>query len=259
MSERKYYCICDSNCKFETMTKEQILAAIAQAVETGSVGNCDTGFITKVKEQNNGLCVTFWVGTQAQYNALDSKAENCMYIISDDTTGTDLRKAFTAAVQAAEDAATAAAELAAAAKALEYQDLTNVMTLSWLVNGGGGLNLTGIRTENHFVRYIPALNVLTYNVSVYLKGKMAKDEVTYLAQYSAPARVRDGSQTPLQTIHRAAAVRDVEGRYVTLMAQDGSGNAVGSGISIRANEAIDTGDEECRIIFQGWHYVAPTE
>lgn len=87
---RKYYCICDSNCKFETMTKEQILAAIAQAVETGKIGNCDAGFITKVKEQNSGGYVTFWVGTQASYNALDNIEQNCLYIITDDTTESDI-------------------------------------------------------------------------------------------------------------------------------------------------------------------------
>ena len=108
--ERKYYCYCDSNCKFETMTKEQILAAIAQAVETGSVGNCDTGFVTKVKEQNGGSCVTFWVGTRAQYNAIETKEQNCMYIITDDTTSADILRTCQKAITDAESAnATAAA------------------------------------------------------------------------------------------------------------------------------------------------------
>lgn len=92
---KKYYCFCSSNCKYETMTKEQILAAIAQAVQTGSVGDCDTGFITKIKEKNGGKCVTFWVGTQAQYNAIESKEQNCMYIITDDTLGNDLKNLVT--------------------------------------------------------------------------------------------------------------------------------------------------------------------
>lgn len=249
---RKYYCFCDSNCKFETMTKEQILAAIAQAVETGSVGDCDTGFITKVKEQNGGGYVTFWVGTMAQFNALETKEASCVYIKTDDTTTADTKAAFSAAVQAAESAAASAA---AAASVFQYEDLTDTMSLSWMASGGGGLNLRGIRTENHFVRYLPALNVLTYNISVYLKGKMEKDEITYLKQANAYDRVRDGSRTPLQTVHMSAAVREIEGRYVTLVADDGS--TIGSGISLRANNAIDTGDEECRIIFQGWHYVDP--
>ena len=84
-----YYVICDDDSRHESMTKEQILAAIAQALETGKIGECDTGFVTKVKETNGGNSLTFWVGTQAQYNALEAVAENCLYIISDDTSMTD--------------------------------------------------------------------------------------------------------------------------------------------------------------------------
>lgn len=102
--ERKYYCMCDSNCKFETMTKEQILTAIAQAVADGKVSNVDAGFITKVKETNAGNYVTFWVGTQAQYNALPSIQNNCLYIISDETTKHDIEK-FIANVKETADGA----------------------------------------------------------------------------------------------------------------------------------------------------------
>jgi hypothetical protein len=89
-----FYVICDDDSKHESMTKEQILAAITQAIETGNIGNIDTGFVTKLKEQNNGSAVTIWVGTQAQYNAIENKAQNCLYIITDDTTGADIEKMF---------------------------------------------------------------------------------------------------------------------------------------------------------------------
>lgn len=92
MSERKYYVLCENNCKFESMTKEQILTAIEQAISTGEIGDCDTGFITRIKEQNNGAGLTFWVGTQAEYNALDPKVNNCFYIITDDTTTADIAR-----------------------------------------------------------------------------------------------------------------------------------------------------------------------
>jgi hypothetical protein len=106
---KKYYCFCSSNCKYETMTKEQILAAIAQAVETGKVHDVDTGFVTKVKEKNAGGYVTFWVGTTAQYNAIGAHEKDCVYIITDATTDEDITKAISEAV----DAATQAAEIAA--------------------------------------------------------------------------------------------------------------------------------------------------
>jgi hypothetical protein len=88
--EKKYFCFCSSNCKYETMTKEQIMAAIAQATGVTDV-DPDAGFISKVKE-TNGRYVTFWVGSRAQYNALQVKEENCLYIITDDTTKADIEK-----------------------------------------------------------------------------------------------------------------------------------------------------------------------
>lgn len=82
--------MCDKNCKYEAMTKEQTLAAIAQAIETGEIKDVDTGFVSKIKEQNGGTGLSFWVGTQAQYNAITEKVNNCFYIVTDDTTAEDI-------------------------------------------------------------------------------------------------------------------------------------------------------------------------
>lgn len=95
-----YYVICDDDSKHEGMTKEQILAAIVQAVETGSIGNIDTGIVSKVKERNTGGYVAFWVGTTAQYNALEETDPNCIYIKTDCTEYTDLLNAIEAANRA---------------------------------------------------------------------------------------------------------------------------------------------------------------
>lgn len=94
MPNRKYYVLCSSNCKYESMTKEQILAAITQAVESGEIHDVDTGFVTTVREQNHGAGLSFWIGTTAEYNAIERKAENCFYICTDDTTGDDLKKSI---------------------------------------------------------------------------------------------------------------------------------------------------------------------
>ena len=69
MSERKYYLICDDDCRFEGMTKEQIMAAIAEATGNTPV-SIDEAFITKIKELNGNTDLTFWKGTQAEFNAL---------------------------------------------------------------------------------------------------------------------------------------------------------------------------------------------
>ena len=90
---KKYYCFCSSNCRYETMTKEQILTAIQQAVEGQQIIDPNGGVISKVKELHTGDHVTFWVGSRAEYNALQGNVErNCIYIINDDTSGDDLNK-----------------------------------------------------------------------------------------------------------------------------------------------------------------------
>lgn len=86
MADRKYYCFCDSNCKFETMTKEQIITAIMQAVNEGTIGDIDSGFITTIKAIN-GVGIKFFYGTQAQFNQLTAEEKRNLHaIISDDTT-----------------------------------------------------------------------------------------------------------------------------------------------------------------------------
>ena len=87
---KKYYCFCSSNCKYETMTKEQILAAIEQAVEDGEIRDVDTGFVTRVQELHAAKALTFWIGTMAAYNAIETPETNCLYIITDDTQEDDL-------------------------------------------------------------------------------------------------------------------------------------------------------------------------
>lgn len=90
MSDRKYYVICENNCKFESMTKEQIYTAIEQAVTTGTITNVDTGFVSRIKEKNKGAKLAFWVGSNAEYNALTEKDNNCFYILTDDPTAETL-------------------------------------------------------------------------------------------------------------------------------------------------------------------------
>lgn len=90
MADRIYYVRSQDGCLFESMTKEQILTAIEQAVDSGTITDIDTGFVTKIKEQNAGTGLKFWVGTQAQYNAIAFPENNVFYIISDDTEYDDI-------------------------------------------------------------------------------------------------------------------------------------------------------------------------
>lgn len=90
----KVYVICDNNCKYEGLTKEQILTAIAQAVEKGTITDVDTGFITTVKTIN-GTGLKFFVGEQHEYEALtDEQKQGLFAIITNDTTREGLLNAI---------------------------------------------------------------------------------------------------------------------------------------------------------------------
>ena len=79
------YVICDTNCKYPALDKEETLSAIQQAIENGGVVVDPTEpFITKIKDQNTGAAVKLWIGTEAQFNALETKEENTVYIYSTD-------------------------------------------------------------------------------------------------------------------------------------------------------------------------------
>ena len=78
------YCIDGANNKIETLSKEQILDAIEQAIEGGSVLSYDDAFVTQIKEINKNRALQVWIGTQAEYNAIAEKQDYVLYIISDD-------------------------------------------------------------------------------------------------------------------------------------------------------------------------------
>ena len=90
----KHYVLRGDKVLAESMTKEEIMTAIVNAIEQGEIGDVDTGFVTTLKEQNGGQALKFWIGTQAQYNAIETPEINVFYIITDDSTEADLEEAI---------------------------------------------------------------------------------------------------------------------------------------------------------------------
>lgn len=84
MPDTTYYALDANNNLIETLSKEEILDAIAQAQQGGSVLDYSNAFVTKIREINANDDLQFWIGTQAEYNALAVKENNVLYIISDD-------------------------------------------------------------------------------------------------------------------------------------------------------------------------------
>lgn len=96
-----YYVIDDDDCKYEGMTKEQILSAIEQGLAQGYVSDPDSAVFSKIKEIRANAATQIWVGTEAQFNAIFPApavgksvvrvgTDGVLYLCSDDSTLNDL-------------------------------------------------------------------------------------------------------------------------------------------------------------------------
>ena len=67
------YAFCDNNCKHLVYTREEVLSLLQQAINDGSLKNIDADYaaVKSVVDSNAGSDITFWTGTEAEFNALD--------------------------------------------------------------------------------------------------------------------------------------------------------------------------------------------
>lgn len=97
----KFYVVCDDDCRYEGMTREQILTAIEQAVEQGYVSDPDSAVFSQIKELREGASARLWIGTEAQFNELGLAptiaktvvrvgTDGVLYLCTDDTSLPDL-------------------------------------------------------------------------------------------------------------------------------------------------------------------------
>lgn len=93
--EGNVYVLDDGNNKHIAMTKEETEAKIAEALTTGTITDDFNAFIEMIKEQNKGSSMKFWLGTKAEYLALESTDANTVYFLTDNTSLKDLDNALT--------------------------------------------------------------------------------------------------------------------------------------------------------------------
>lgn len=92
-----FYVLCDDDGRHEGMTKTQIIEMIQSALENGYVTNVDEAVFSRIKELCAGSTKQLWVGTEAQFNALNPKptttvsavrigTNGMLYLCTDDAT-----------------------------------------------------------------------------------------------------------------------------------------------------------------------------
>lgn len=137
-----YYVISDDDCKYEGMTKEQILSAIEQGLEQGYVSDPASAVFSKIKEIRASKTAQLWIGTEAQFNALSPApsigksvvrvgTDGVLYLCSDDSTFND----FSAHVANEENPHSVTASQVGAAPvnhghSLDGESVTGVLPLS---------------------------------------------------------------------------------------------------------------------------------
>lgn len=119
------YVFDDNKNLFEGWDKEEIIAAIVNYLETHAVGDVDTGFVTVLKEQNANKGLKFWIGTTAQYNAIETKDADTLYILTDDSELQDIEAVANQAY----------------ASVMEIANKKGVVLLNQTVNYGTGLSV----------------------------------------------------------------------------------------------------------------------
>ena len=91
----KVYALDEGGNRIETLSAEQILEAIETAIKTGEIPAELQTFIDTIREQNKGAGLKFWLGTQAEFLALESTSEDVIYFINDSTNLRDVADALT--------------------------------------------------------------------------------------------------------------------------------------------------------------------
>lgn len=75
----------EANAKYEDCVEATENANnAANELESIKQELAEGGYIYSIKEGNSDVPLSFWVGTQEEYDAISEKRDNCFYIISDD-------------------------------------------------------------------------------------------------------------------------------------------------------------------------------
>ena len=88
-----YYVTQKDGVLIEGLTKEQIYELISSTTGKTPQG-VDEAFITKLKEYNKNGNASIWIGSSAEYNAIEVKDQNTLYVVIDDPYYEDVKARF---------------------------------------------------------------------------------------------------------------------------------------------------------------------
>ena len=81
----------EANSKYDACVEAtEVANATLGELESIKAELANGGYITSFREINHGHYLSFWVGTQAEYNALENIPQDCYVIITDDMTASEI-------------------------------------------------------------------------------------------------------------------------------------------------------------------------
>lgn len=90
MGDVEVFGFCNAKCKFPVYTKEQTMAILQQLMEGNSFASVDPSLSPVVKliqEQHGGKRISLWMGTEAEYNALEPQPVASLVMLRTDENG----------------------------------------------------------------------------------------------------------------------------------------------------------------------------
>lgn len=175
-----YYVFDDAKNLFEGMTKEQIINAIANATGQTPAQIDVNAVTTAIKEQNAQRSVALWVGTQAEYNAIQQPDNDTLYVVTDPHETSELQNQvdlLQARVEELENArngvllwsgtAQEQDEITPSTPVTAYKEILVCLDGEYIVCGyqvGAAPNLTAVYAGSRYNRYAAYMSCVTLHV-----------------------------------------------------------------------------------------------
>ena len=88
--ERIIYGFCGANCRVPVYSREEVLSILQQTIEAGDLQGIDvtkSPVVRYIRESRADANMAFWVGTEAEYNALSPAIAGAIAVARIDTSG----------------------------------------------------------------------------------------------------------------------------------------------------------------------------
>lgn len=237
MADSTVYAIDEGGNRIPTLSGEKIIEAIQTAIATGEIPDELQTFIDTIKEQNKGAGLKFWLGTQAEFLALESTSEDVIYFINDSANLRDVANALDELKKALQDGSFVVKKATAADEATNVKTNINGKAINSIFESNG----TTVKEATHAAA-AETINKYQHNVGMDISAHgtyFGRVRCSFISSFSSPIEY-DG-----ELIERDEII-DVPIMAVGVIRVGTAGFCVVNGLKISSEEGC--------IILSGFYY-----